>query len=537
MLPLLSSARTLDCSISAFQAILPSTATVVSANWQADNSTFQVPSSNVAYPVSPTNLRALCAVEVNVTSSLTSAYGFGLFLPREWNTRFLAVGNGGFAGGVNWLDMGAGVGYGFAVMSTDTGHSSVSTDGRWALNEESVNDWGYRAMHGSVVLAKDIVEAYYSSPPVFNYFSGCSTGGRQGLKEVELYPEDFDGVLAGAPAWWTSHLQPWTVNIALYNLPNTTAGHIPRSLFPAIEAEVLRQCDGADGLVDSIISSPRECNFSSEALLCGSDTVSQTRAGCLTAPQLGTLSRIYADYYGTNHTFVLPGLELGSEAQWEVLLGGNEPAGLGTDYVRYFLLKDPDWDFNDYNDSIVDIADKLQPGNATVGLDLSAFHAKGGKLLQYHGMADALIPTGSSSLYYTDVARTLRPRGVDLDSWYRHFLVPGMQHCSGTPAGVEAPWYFAGANQAGRLGTGVSGVPGFRDPEHDALLALMEWTEKGQAPDRIIATKWKSDALHDEVLRQRPLCPYPHTAKYGGNGDPDLAESWACDGLFVLQQQ
>jgi feruloyl esterase len=236
-------------------------------------------------------------------------------------------------------------------------------------------------------------------------------------------------------------------------------------------------------------------------------------------------------------TFVLPGLELGSEDQWEVLLGGDEPAGLGTDYVRHFLLNDPEWDFNDYDYSIVELADKLQPGNATAGFDISSFQAKGRKLLQYHGMADALIPTGSSDLYYTQVLKTSRPRGIELDSWYRLFLIPGMQHCQGTPTGVDAPWYIAGGNQAGALGTGVSGVPGFRDADHDALLALMQWTEKGKAPNQIIATKWKNDTLQDQVLRQRPLCPYPQSAKYDGSSDPDAAESWTCEAPFVLRQQ
>lgn len=185
-------------------------------------------------------------------------------------------------------------------MSTDTGHNSTSRDGSWALNKESLTDWGYRAMHGSVVLAKDIVQSYYGSGSRYSYYSGCSTGGRQGLKEVEMFPEDFDGALAGAPAWWTSHLQTWTVKAGLYNLPTTSAHHIPPTLFPIIGAEVLRQCDGQDGLVDSIISDPRGCEFIPEALLCGSNVTNQTEAGCLTAAQVETLYQIHGDYVETN---------------------------------------------------------------------------------------------------------------------------------------------------------------------------------------------------------------------------------------------
>ena len=187
------------------------------------------------------------------------------------------------------------------------------------------------------------------------------------------------------------------------------------------------------------------------------------------------------------------------------------------------------------------LADKLQPGNATAGnFDLSPFHNRGGKLLQYHGLADGLIATGSSTYFYKEVLKTLVPKGIELESWYRFFLVPGMQHCAGTPLDVNAPWYFAGANQAGALGVepgSVHSVPGFSDAKHDILLALMAWTENGTAPDSIVATKWKNDTLTDQVMRQRPLCPYPTQAKYTGHGNPDDAENWKCGYLYNLNAQ
>lgn len=197
--------------------------------------------------------------------------------------------------------MGAGVGYGFAVMSTDTGHNSTPTDIEWALNSPQKKiDWGYRAMHGSVELSKHIVESYYNQAPKYNYYSGCSTGGRQGIRDIQLYPDDFDGVLAGAPAWWTSHLQTWTVKIGLYNSPNASASHIPPSLFGVVGAEILKQCDPQDGLVDNIISDPEGCNVNLEAMLCGPNVTNQTTAACLTAEQIGTLYNIYNDYVDVN---------------------------------------------------------------------------------------------------------------------------------------------------------------------------------------------------------------------------------------------
>lgn len=197
--------------------------------------------------------------------------------------------------------MGAGVGYGFAAMSTDTGHSSISANGTWAYeNPEGVVDWAWRAMHGSVVVAKEVVKGYYGEEAEWNYYSGCSTGGRQGLKEVQMFPEDFDGVLVGAPAWWTSHLQTWTVKTGLDNMPNTSSHYIPPALFPVIGTEVIRQCDGQDGVRDGIVSRPEGCHFVPEALLCREGVRNQTPEGCLTVEQIGTLGRVYNDYVETN---------------------------------------------------------------------------------------------------------------------------------------------------------------------------------------------------------------------------------------------
>lgn len=312
-------------------------------------------------------------------------------------------------------------------MSTDTGHNSTSGDGTWATNPEEVIDWGYRAMHGSIVLSKAVTESYYGCNISYSYYSGCSTGGRQGLKELQLHPETFDGVVAGAPAWWTDHLQPWTVKVSSYNLPVTAAYHIPPSLFPIIEAEVLRQCDPQDGLVDTIISDPDACDFLPETLLCGPGVTNQTAAKCLTSPQISTLYNIWQDYVDVNQTFVFPAISKGAESLWPVLLGGSEPASLGVQYPQYFLGLGANWTYHDFDYATVQLADKLDPGNATAGdFDLEPFMKRGGKLLHYHGYADALIATHSSLYYYRHVLRTLVPRGIDVSDFYRFFLVPGM---------------------------------------------------------------------------------------------------------------
>jgi len=318
---------------------------------------------------------------------------------------------------------GPGTRYKFATMSTDTGHNSSSGSGEWAYNNpEAITNWAYRAMHGSVEISKQIIQGYYSQKPTYSYYLGCSTGGRQGLKEADAYPDDFDGIIAGAPAWWTKRLQPWTVKVALYNLPTTAPHHIPPSLFPTIAAEVLRQCDFQDGVTDTIISDLDTCKFQPDTLLCGT---SANSTNCLTPAQITTLNKIHAPSTTNNQTFYFPNLAYGTESQW-LLVSDSAPNSLGTDYMRYFLGLGPDWDFNAFNESIQDLADRMDPGNATVNFDLSSFGKKGGKVLMYHGLGDGLIPAGSTEYFYKQANRTLSQMGVEIDQFLKLFWVPGM---------------------------------------------------------------------------------------------------------------
>jgi feruloyl esterase len=526
------SSQAFECSTSAFAGILSPNATISYAVPVPAGGSWSMPSPE--FPANDTGLPALCAIGVNVVSSPSSSFNFGLFLPQEWNSRFMASGNGGFGGGINWNDMETNALSEFASMSTDTGHFSTAFDASWALNNpESQLDWGYRAMHGSVTMAKAITEKYYGHKIEYSYYAACSTGGRQGLKEIQMFLDDFDGVLAGAPAWWTSHLQTWTLEIGLWNLPVDASYHIPSSLFPVISNEVFKQCDPQDGLVDGIISDPMGCDFFPEVLLC---TPASNTSECLTGPQIKTLYKIYNDWVDVNDTFVFPHYEYGSEAQYTAVTDTDSgvPSPLGTSWVLNFLLnstaQDTDWlDTFDY--ATVQLGDALNPGHANADdFDMSPFAARGGKLIQYHGLSDALIPTGSSIYFYKRVLTTLTPLGINVSDFYKFYLIPGMQHCSGSVG--DAPWYIAGGGQPFTLGPTVHGVPGFEDPKHDALLALMQWVERGIEPEEIIATKFVDDTVALGVRRQRPLCPFPNKARYKGTGDPDLAESWQCQGLY-----
>lgn len=511
------------CSLDTLSSALPEDATVLSVDFVATGESYGEGEANLAYPTNPTDLPPTCVVVVNVTTSETSSYRFGLFLPTTtWNKRYLTIGNGGFAGGINWLDMGAGVRYGFAVASTDLGHNSSSLDITWALNEPQKQlDFGFRATHGTTVVAKQLVEAFYATPIEYSYYSGCSTGGRQGLKDAQMYPDDFDGLLIGAPAWWTTHLQTWTLKVGTYNLPQNASSHVDPSLYPRIAADVVSQCDAADGVADGIISAPHKCQLDTDQLLCNG-----TQAACIQPEQAQTIRKVHADYM-INGTFAFPGLEIGSEAEWAALLSGSEPASLGLQYVQNILLNDPDWPWQSYSDDIVALADKEDPGNITADdfEAMSRYLGSGGKVLMYHGMADGLIPTGSSVHFYESMLQT-GPKDLVSES-FQFFLIPGMHHCSGTS--VDAPWYIAGGNQAGSVGTSIYSVPQFTDPKHDAMMALMDWVEKGNTVNSIVATTWNNATdTGSGVLRQRPLCPYPSVAVAKNEADLDDPDTWAC---------
>ena len=524
--------RGLVCRPDTFTDILPNNATIHSVVPVPQNDSYgEPPSINPAYPIAPTSLPELCALTVSIPTSTNSTIRFGLFLPPTWNTtRLLTVGTGGFAGGINWLDMGAGAQYGFAVVSTDTGHNSTSGDVSWALNApEKQTDFGWRAMHTAVEAAKKLFFAYYSTPVSKSYYSGCSTGGRQGLKELQLFPESFDGALIGAPAWWSTNLATWTTWVHTVNKPvGGRRGHLDGRAMGVLAREVMRQCDGADAVMDGIISAAEKCRFNFERILCGNKE-GEGGMDCLTMEQIDTAKAVYGDYV-VDGEFMFPGLSLGSEDLWPVLLGGAAPDPRGQEYVKMFILNNSDWDWRNWNDSIAKRAAAADPGDLTADrFDISKFRDRGGKIIMYHGDSDGMIPVKSSDYYYNKTAESMGGLS-SLQSWFRYFRVPGMGHCAGTR--VNAPWYFAGANQAGSLGTGTYSVPGQRDARHDALLALVEWVENGREVDSIVATTWNTPTNPASgILRQRPLCPYPKPQVFvivGGTEDEKISSNWVC---------
>ncbi|KAE9364835.1 tannase and feruloyl esterase [Stipitochalara longipes BDJ] len=475
-------------------------------------------------------LPKLCAVIVNVTNTSAtpqSNYRLGLFLPDTWNSKVLTVGSESFAGGINWPGMAEGVHYQMATISTDNGHNSNGSDLSWA-NPATLLDWGYRALHGSVEVGKLMTTAYYGQGSTRSYYSGCSTGGRQGLKEIQISPDSFDGALIGAPAWDTKYLMPWITKIGVDVLNGT--GPFGQDQMDFLATKILAQCDGIDGHNDNIVSWPEQCTPDFNAFQCPGTAPSQP-VTCLTAGQIEIAKQIYSNYTTSNGTFVHNGFEISSENQWGVYLDDTTPSTFDVEYEKYFLYNDPTWSWQQFNDNVSYDSINKNPGQATADqYNISPFQARGGKILMYHGLADGLVPTKSSELYYSNT-RNAMP-GVNITNFFRYFQVPGMQHCFNTNfTTVDAPWMFAGYKQAYNLQTVGFGqgwsVPGFsNDSRYDALVALMDWVENdNHTVNQIIATAWYP--TNTTVYRQRPICPYPQKASYI-SGDENNATNWHC---------
>lgn len=472
------------------------------------------------------DLPGFCRVELVIITNST-AEGSGeasteVWLPDDWNGRYLAIGNGGFAGGVNIAELSAiAIPQGFVGVSTDTGHKSSIADAKWAGpgNNNAIVDWGWRAMHLSVVVGKEVVKQYYGEAQNTSYYMGCSTGGRQGLKEVQMFPEDFDGVIVGSPANWQTRIQDWSVHMNLNVQPNTSARFIPESVWvDVIHPEVLRQCDAIDGLADGIINDPRFCDFRPETLTC---RPGQNESTCLTLAQLGAVHRIYTDYYEFNQEWINGRYYPGGETEYPLGLVGKPFIG-GQEWFQYFVLNDTQWKLEQYNASLIRLADGIDPGQANaIDRNLTAFAGPGhnGKLLQYVGWADQLISPGNSIHYYESVyAFTRAYTDLDINDFYRLFTVPGMNHChSGYSANA-----FGGVQQAS------GGMPPLSlSPENNVLAAMVQWVEEGVAPTSFVAVHYNDNNVEDGVAFTRPLCQYPTSLRYTGGNETD-AGSFEC---------
>jgi hypothetical protein len=471
---------------------------------------------------------AFCRVGGSIKPTSDSDIRFEVWLPQTgWTGRYESVGNGGLAGSIVFSAMVRPLIAGSAVAGTDDGHETpTNTHGEWALGHpEKIIDYGYRAVHLTATIGKLIANAFYGGKPKHSYFVGCSKGGQEALMEAQRYPNDFDGIVAGAPAnQWVKNMSEHAARAK--TIMTSEADYISPVDAQKIGSAITNECDGVDGVKDGLIDDPRQCRIDLASLP-------------LTSTQLKTYEVLHDGPKTSSGQNIYPGLPFGSEAVgWGQFITGPSFAEarthsfsslIGYGAFANFVYGDPNWDVMNFDPDKSPADAEKAIGHIMNATDpnLAGFKAHGGKLISFHGWADGNVtPFGTLDYYTAVVAAQGRaggkatavanqsPNASTLDktqAFYRLFMVPGMSHCLGGP----------GPNQFGQYG-------GDGDADHDVVAALEQWVEKGVVPTKIIATKYVDDDLTKGVQMTRPLCVYPQAAKYKGTGDTNDASSFVC---------
>ncbi|WEK46584.1 MAG: tannase/feruloyl esterase family alpha/beta hydrolase [Candidatus Andeanibacterium colombiense] len=452
------------------------------------------------------NLPAFCRVQATLTPTADSDIKVEVWLPAKgWNGKFVGIGNGIWAGQLSYSQLADPLSKGYAVATTDTGHSGSGLTAEWAVGHpEKLVDFGHRAVHLMTVTGKAAVKALYGKAPKLSFWNACSTGGRQGLMEAYRYPDDYDAISAMAPA------NPMTSLMTQSMWANWVTKREPgAALTPAVlgtvHAAVIRQCDKLDGLEDGLVARPDACNFDPAALLCKPGE----NGSCLTQPQVNAVRGLYDGVRGGNGQWLLPGWPRGAEMQLAALVSGPQPFPVAYDYfhlLTYGTQQGWDWKGMEYTAGLAD-ARQYGAGMLDVPYDgLAPFFARGGRLLLSHGWTDGLIPANNTLAFYHSLYGALPLASAQ--NQLRLFMVPGMDHCSG--------------------GDGTS--------EFDTLGTIDTWASSGLAPNRIVATRPTALAAAmpgtppapPRAPLSRPLCPYPMVPEYKGSGDTAVETSFSC---------
>jgi len=464
----------------------------------------QLPNTTIVAVTSVTadsaqGLPAHCEVQATISPVPGSHIGAVYRLPMNWNGKVLGIGGGGFAGNVTVAAAAAGLARGYAVIQNDLGHeSSGALDPAFTIkapgqpNVEGIIDFGHRATHVATDVGKKLVTSFYGRAPQHAYWQGCSTGGRQGLAEVQRYPADYDGVIAGAPVYTPLVYSNAILRVQAFH--KTPGSNLLPEHVPLIQKAVLAACDGKDGIADGIITDPRSCTWDPGELACKG----AAGADCLTQAQVETVRRVYAGVKTKDGKFAAMPLMRGGESDWVARMIGTkeQPRGLnavlGAPFMSYIVKGDPAYDIMTF-DPERDMK-ALSSGPAAEvhqqNPDISAFVNRGGKLLLWHGFNDP-GPSPLSTIEYFDEVRQKVPAAKDS---VRLFLAPGVLHCGGGPG-----------------------------PDLlDTLTAMERWVEQGTAPGAMIATK------AGFVPFSRPVCAYPLLPRYSGSGDPFDAANFNC---------
>lgn len=471
--------------------------TIVSAVFMNDPLGFPAPKTPGVFGTPPglKVTEAFCRVVGFIEPVKDSHINFEVWLPPadKWNNRYLAVGNPAFEGAIKYQGLTRALVKGYATASTDTGHQDPGH--KWAMGHtERLIDWTHRAVHETTVTSKRLIEAFYGKPARYSYWDSCHNGGRQGLTEAQLYPEDFDGIVAGDPAYYLTHLQAGSEYLSWVALKDGTgsAGYIPPAKYPALHRAALDACDAKDGVKDDAIEDPTRCNFDPVSIQCrGEDNPS-----CLTPAQVETARSVYAGARFADGTQIYSGFEPGSELVWNAMIAGPEPLFINNDFFKYIAFEDPDWDFRsfDVDRDTRKIDAKLGPVINTLQTDLKTFKERGSKMVMYQSWNETWVPPRTITTYYKSVADTMGGESRTLD-FFRLFMVPNFGMCAAMSPGT-----------------------------FDALDAVRKWREEGIAPDHIKMTY----SQNGQAYRTRPVCPYPQVAIYKGSGDTNDASNFKC---------
>ena len=448
-----------------------------------------------------------------VTGTIETEINFELLLPDDWNGRFLMGGGGGFVGSVQnqartlYAHGGSPLQRGYATAGTDTGHTGSGIEASWALNHPARQEnFGHRAVHLTAEAAKSIIAHYYERPADYSYFVGCSRGGGQAMMESQRYPDDFDGIVAAAPAYdWTGITAGFVQNQqAIFPDGDVDDPVLTPATLELLGASILAACDDDDGVEDGVLNDPRRCGFEPEDLpRCAGDRPAD---GCVTTAQLAAINAVY-DGPTSNGEPIYHGFNYGGENDgggwdsWVVSAPQRRAAGVpnaqygfGTELFKYFVFDDPDWDYTTYDFSTwkEDVAETAAILNAT-DPNLGAFRDSGGKIIYWTGWSDlALAPLGTIDYY-----ERLEAGDPGARDYARLYMLPGVLHCAGGPGPDRVDW----------------------------VEAIRAWVEEGRAPERLLASKLGQDG---QPTMTRPLCPYPQVAVYDGTGDPNDNASFAC---------
>jgi feruloyl esterase len=472
-----------------------------------------------------------CEVKGVATPTSDSTINFTLWLPplAKWNGKYLQKGSGGWGGEAYSYALITPLNRGYAAAVTDDGHVGDGTARFTVGHPQKLIDFGYRAIHETSRQARVILNAFYGKAQNQAYFVGCSDGGREALIQAQRFPEDFNGIVSGAPANnWTHQMAGFVWNEKALFAANGTA-ILPTAKLALLQAAAIKTCDAKDGVRDGIIDNPHDCAFDPGALLCKTGDAHD----CLMRAQVEAVKKIYSGVQDpATGKRIIPGFEPGMEAHastWKPWLIDGGQAYLGNSNFADVVYEGRPWDWHTSNlrDDVALADAKEAPAVNATNPDLRTFRAHGGKLLVYHGWGDTAVAPQNSIDYYNRVREFLaaypdaRATGPtrSLDDFFRLFMAPGMSHC----------WDGVGPDSFGNEEVPAAGL--IEDADHDIVIALDRWVVAGIAPERIIAArlpdKYAANASA-KVTMTRPLCAYPKVARYQGKGSTDDAQNFRC---------